>query len=565
MALDINIKRPNRPHGPHLERSRGSGLTLRILAVNLVAPLVLVVALLYMGQYRDSLIQARMDTLKIQARLFAAAIAEGAIRTTQENNPGFYGPHTTDEGILIPELSQRMVRRLGETTRDRTRLFDQDGTMIADSHRLIGPDGVVQIDMLDPPAEDYSLKRVLAYIGRKIMNVLPYQSDLMPYEAVSTKNIEDFPDAVMARTGQISATAWENKGGNMILTAAAPIQRVERIAGIVHISQEDTNIEKAMAQVRFNVFTIFLGALSITIFMSIYLSGVIGRPLKKLARAAETVRQNKGRYIDIPDMASRHDEIGDLSIALRDMTQALWDRMDTIENFAADVAHEIKNPLTSLRSAVETAAKVKNPKDRERLMDIIQHDVQRLDRLISDISNASRLDAELSRDEMGTVDVAALLSRLVDARRQPLERGKASETNNSHHRVSLNLPARRKIIVRGNESRLAQVFENLIANALSFSPEEGMVKINVIPQKDHVIIQVEDEGPGIPENKLETVFERFYTERPKHEDYGSHSGLGLSITKQIVEAHGGRVYAENIKGEQGRAVGACFTVILETG
>lgn len=571
MALDINIKTPNNhPHAPppHLEKSRGSGLTLRILAVNLVAPLVLVVSLLYMGQYRDSLIQARLDTLKVQSRLFAAAIAEGAVRASRDNNPGFYTQYTetVEEGILIPELSRRMVRRLGETTRDRTRLFDHEGAMIADSHQLIGPGGVIRIAMLDPPEEqEYSLSRVLAYIGSHIMDLLPSQSTLRPYEKPDGEEAGRFPDAVLAKAGQIGATAWEDRGGKVILTAAAPIQRNENIAGIVHITQEDTNIEKAMTQVRFNVFTIFLGALSVTIFMSIYLSGVIGRPLKKLARAAETVRQNKGRYIDIPDMAGRHDEIGDLSIALRDMTQALWDRMDTIENFAADVAHEIKNPLTSLRSAVETAAKVDNPKDRERLMDIIQHDVQRLDRLISDISNASRLDAELSRDEMGQVDLAALLNQLVDAQKKPLERGKHDGGQAAHHALVLNLPGRRKIMVRGNESRLAQVFENLIGNALSFSPADGIVTVNVTHQKDHVIVQVEDEGHGIPESKLETVFERFYSERPKHEDYGSHSGLGLSITKQIVEAHGGRVYAENIKDEHGKITGACFTVIFEAG
>lgn len=562
MASDINIKKLNRPRPPRIEKTRGSGLTLRILAVNVVAPLVLAVSILYMGQYRDSLIQAKLETLKVQAQLFAAAIAEGAVKPVENGKPLIFNQSNGEE-VLIPELSRRMVRRLSETTEDRTRLFNSKGEMIADSHQLIGPGGVVQIAVLDPLENDFTIGEALVDLATKAMDALPMQSNLRPYKAVTSTDINGFHDAGLALEGTVSATAWEDNSGKVILTAAAPIQKIQKITGVVHISQEDTNIEVAMAQVRFNVFTVFLGALSITIFMSIYLSGVIGRPLKKLARAAETVRQNKGRYIDIPDMASRHDEIGDLSIALRDMTQALWDRMDTIENFAADVAHEIKNPLTSLRSAVETAAKVKSDKDRERLMNIIQHDVQRLDRLISDISNASRLDAELSRDEMIRVDLAALLNQLVDAHKKPMDRGR--QTNKEHHAVILNLPGRRKIFVRGNEGRLAQVFENLIGNALSFSPEGGVVTINVTPQKETVMIQVVDEGPGIPENKLETVFERFYSERPKHEDYGSHSGLGLSITKQIVDAHGGQVYAENIKEDGDKTIGACFTVILEAG
>jgi two-component system sensor histidine kinase ChvG len=236
------------------------------------------------------------------------------------------------------------------------------------------------------------------------------------------------------------------------------------------------------------------------------------------------------------------------------MTQALWDRMDSIEHFAADVAHEIKNPLTSLRSAVETVARVKTPQDRDRLMEIILHDVQRLDRLISDISNASRLDAELSRDEMGRVDLRHLLESLATFQR-PLLQGSENGA------VALKLPAG-EIVVRGNEGRLGQVFENLITNALSFSPNKAVV-VAVTLEKRLVIVSVEDEGPGIPESKLETIFERFYTERPKHEDYGQHSGLGLSIAKQIVNAHGGEIFAENRYDASRRVIGARFVVVLE--
>jgi two-component system sensor histidine kinase ChvG len=563
MASDTNIKIRKKVKPLKLDRSKGSGLALRILAVNVVAPLVLVIALLYMGQYRESLIQAKLETLNIQAQLFAGAIAEGAVQNIQHHEISIFKINRDEEG-LIPNLSKRMVSRLGETSDSRTRLFNHNGVIIADSHQLLGPGDVVQVSTLEPPDYNFNFTEALAYLMAKITVFLPIHSNLQPYlSPIENKKYNNLPDALLAKTGTPSATAWEDKHGRVILTAAAPIQKTDTVLGVVHLSQDNTEIDIAMAKVRFDVLTVFLGALSITIFMSIYLSGVIGRPLKRLASAAETVRKNKGRTVSIPDMSSRKDEIGDLSVALRDMTQALWDRMDSIENFAADVAHEVKNPLTSLRSAVETVTKVKTKKDRERLMNIIEHDVQRLDRLISDISNASRLDAELSREEMIQIDLRELLERLVDAHRQPLERGKKkSKAQNS---LILNLPGRRRIFVKGNESRLAQVFENLISNAISFSPKDGVVTINVSRQKGQITVQIEDEGTGIPENKLEDIFTRFYTERPRHEDYGSHSGLGLSIAKQIVIAHGGEIFAENIKDENGKILGANFTVILRTG
>ena len=273
------------------------------------------------------------------------------------------------------------------------------------------------------------------------------------------------------------------------------------------------------------------------------------------------MRQGKGRYIEIPDMSHRNDEIGELSLALRDMTYALFNRMDTIERFAADVAHEIKNPLTSLRSAVETVSRIKDEDNRKKLMDIIQHDVQRLDRLISDISSASRLDAELSRDEMGKVELSPLMYRLRDAYKKPLKRGD-NDRDGDDTKIILDLPEETGLAVKGNTDRLAQVFGNLLSNALSFSPEDGRVVVRVTVQNDTVMVQVDDQGPGIPENKLQTVFERFYTERPQHEGYGNHSGLGLSISRQIVEAHGGQIWAENLRDEAGNISGARFNVVL---
>ena len=529
----------------------GGGLTLRILAVNLIAPVVLVVGLLYLGQYRDSLIAAELKTLTLQSQLFAGAMAEGAVRPVKTGKPLLFAKPQEIE-MLIPELSRRMLRRLGETMDTRTRLFSDSGKMIGDSEQL-----AVRIRSVNPDIpQNSSAARVW---GEKILDIMPMQSTLPLYPVTMSDQIGDYPDAAAALTDKrVHASAWEDKHGRIVLTAAAPVQKIRQVIGVVMLSRDGKEIQAAIDQMRFDVLTVFLGALSVTIFLSMYLAGVIGRPLRKLARAAEAVRMGHGRQIDIPDLTHRNDEIGELSAALRDMTKALWDRMDTIERFAADVSHEIKNPLTSLRSAVETAAIVKDrPEDLNRLLSIMQHDVTRLTRLISDISNASRLDAELSREELGVVSLEKLLTQLMDAHPVTLDH------RGSQQKITLESPPSEiPILVRASEHRLAQVFENLIVNALSFSPADGVVLIKILPDKDRVTVTVTDQGPGIPDTKLENIFERFYTERPKHEDYGSHSGLGLSIARQIVRAHNGSIFAENTRDFSGRVTGARFTVIL---
>jgi two-component system sensor histidine kinase ChvG len=298
--------------------------------------------------------------------------------------------------------------------------------------------------------------------------------------------------------------------------------------------------------------------------LSIYLSGLIGKPLKRLALAAEAVRTGKGKYTEIPDLSDRGDEIGELSVVLRDMTNALWERMNTIERFAADVSHEIKNPLTSLRSAVETVERIKDEDKRAKLMKVIHHDVRRLDRLISDISSASRLDAELTRDEMAQVNLADLLYRLRDAYKKPIERVEGDNKSNDGNVVVI-VEDGAQTNISGNEDRLSQVFGNLISNALSFSPANEPITITIKKSNQDEMVEtwVEDKGPGIPQNKIETIFERFYTERPEGEAYGSHSGLGLSISKQIIDAHEGEIHAENITNNDDERIGARFIVRLK--
>jgi len=305
------------------------------------------------------------------------------------------------------------------------------------------------------------------------------------------------------------------------------------------LSKDGSEVEAALRNVRLTVLAVFAGALVVTILLSLYLARTIARPLHRLAEAAERVRRTIGRGDErIPDFTGRRDEIGDLSGVLHEMTDALRLRMVAIEGFAADVSHEIKNPLTSLRSAVETASRVDDPQQQQKLMAIILEDVQRLDRLITDISDASRLDAELGRAEAAPVDVAQMLTALAEIRRTAEQGAEAPQLQ-----VSIVGPG--PFVVQGIESRLVQVFRNLIANAASFSPPGGRIAVTVDNNEDRVTVTVEDDGPGIPPAKLGAIFDRFYSERPSVEKFGTHSGLGLSISKRIIEAHGGGIHAEN--------------------
>jgi two-component system sensor histidine kinase ChvG len=298
------------------------------------------------------------------------------------------------------------------------------------------------------------------------------------------------------------------------------------------------------------------------VILSMLLARSIGEPVRKLAGAAEHVRRRTRTRVEIPDFTSRSDEIGHLSGAIRSMTDALYNRIEAIESFAADVSHELKNPLTSLRSAVETLPLVKTPEARDRLLGIIQHDIRRLDRLISDISDASRLDAEMQRQESAPVDLEKLLTAVVKiANEVPRDDGVKIMLTCGHAP-----DAKGGFIVPGHDSRLGQVIDNLVANARSFSPRGGIVRVGCRRLKDEVEVTVDDDGPGIRPDALERIFERFYTDRPE-QGFGQNSGLGLSISRQIIEGHGGRIWAENRLskprgGGEPEVLGARFIVRL---
>ena len=517
-----------------------SPLTTRILAVNLLALAIPIVGILFLARYQEQLIDNELTGLRTEAKLFAVAISEGCVSSDEDN------------AAIEPQPARQMIRHLVETTTTRTQLFNDDGELIADSHLLMGPGGLVQLEELPPLHPNPSFSEVAVDELGVIIDSIPGRRYIAPLPRRGIRDEKVLEAVHGALDGSITTQVWTNNRGKLIFIAAAPVQNIESVLGAVLVVRDGTEIDEAIRAVRLDMLRVSAVGLAITVFLSIYLAGKISRPVRKLALAA--IRQTRdaglGRRIDIPDFAGRHDEIGDLSIALGDMTQALWARMDAIERFAADVAHELKNPLTSLRSAVETVNRVDDPVQKARLMTIITDDVGRMDRLISDISNASRLDAELSRLQPEPTDVCEIL-RVAAELNQAEERG-----------VTVSLAcASEKQLVMGLEGRLMQVFQNLIENAISFSPPAGKVDIAVQAQDEQVAITIEDQGPGIPERKLTEIFERFYTERPAAEAFGKHSGLGLSISKQIVEAHRGMIFAENRRDDSG-VIGSRFTVIL---
>src|SRR5262249_41370541 len=321
-------------------------------------------------------------------------------------------------------------------------------------------------------------------------------------------------------------------------SVAVPVQSYRAVRGALLLSTQGGEIDQAVEAERLQIVTVFLILLGVMVVLSMLLARTIAEPVGRLADSAEHVRRRIQSRVEIPDFTHRRDEIGHLSGALRDMTNALYSRIEAIESFAADVAHELKNPLTSMRSAVETLPLARSEDSRSRLLAIIQHDVKRLDRLISDISDASRLDAELQRQEVAPVDVAKLLNTLVTV---------ANEVRREDRvRVSLKFEGGtpNDFVVPGHDSRLGQVIDNLIDNARSFSPAEGTVRVVCRRLRRAVDIIVDDDGPGIRPDALQRIFERFYTDRPE-QGFGQNSGLGLSISKQIVEAHGGRIWADN--------------------
>lgn len=518
---------------------RFTSLGARILAVNMLALVILVVGFLYLDRHQRDLFAAKVSALTTQGEVLAGALGESVVTGVDESRLE-----------LDPEVARAFLRRLVVPIGTRALLFDTDGRLIADSARLAGAGSLVETEELPPPKKPDLLER--AYDA--IVRALPPYQHFPPAPAGFEEGGAAVPEIARALEGEEGAAIRDAGAEGIVVSVAVPVQHFKQIQGALLLTTSAEDIEGSVRETRFAILEAFGIALGITILISLYIGGTIARPVHRLARAADQVRLGHGRHAAIPDLARRNDEIGDLSVALREMTEALWARMDAIEAFAADVTHEIRNPLASVRNAVETASRVRDEAQREKLLAIVLEDVKRLDRLINDISEASRLDAELSRLEMEPVDLSRMLATLAGMEGVAVgERG---------IRVRVEEAPGGSYVVPGLEMRLSQVFRNLLDNAVSFSPAGGEIRIALRREGDEVVVTVDDDGPGLPPGKEEAIFARFYLLRPAGEKFGTHSGLGLSIVRQIVEAHRGRISAENRVNAEGKVEGARFTVRL---
>ncbi len=537
MALDTAIAKADPlPPGEaeprrRLKRFGGSRLGGLILALNLLSLLILFVGALLLNEWQRGLIEARQQTLKAQGELLVTVLGNEEI-TRGDPQPAL-DPFKAAELLIdnfIPE---------GQ----RARLFDIDGLLVADS---------------------YAVTEVIP--GQPLPPALPAGTSPPPPDldtenrdaaALEQARVALAAEVEAALDGEPQATLRVSESGDRVVSVSIPVRHVQQVLGVLTLEAGD--VDETLAAQRRALMPFALVALAVNLLGSLLMHLFVARPVMRLSAAADEVRLQRARAISLPDLEGRKDEIGDLARSLETMTETLSDRMDAIEAFAADVSHEIKNPLTSIRSALETLPLVKTAAQREKLTSLLQQDVRRLDRLITDISNASRLDAELNRDRPRAIDLTQLLTEIVGVYESGLKPGEAH--------VTFEAPTGDHVQIMGRDGPLGQVFRNLIDNARSFSPSGGTVRLSLgrddIDPDRPIRVRIEDDGPGIPPENLETVFERFYTARPRGTAFGANSGLGLSIVRQIVEAHGGRVTAANRPGpDAGEVIGARFEVAL---
>ncbi len=550
-----------------------SSLTRRILVLNLAGLCMMVVGILYINQFRDGLVQARIDSLRTQGEIIAGAIAASATVETDaitidpekllelqagESLPPDGGQLDSLHFPINPERVAPVLRRLLSPTDTRGRIFDRDASLLLDSRALYSRGQILRYNL--PPVAQEEQPGLLRRAEKFLVGLFA-RSDLPIYREPPGGSGAAFPEVMSALQGSPATLVRVTEQGEQIVSVAVPIQRYRAVLGALMLSTQGGDIDKIVAAERRAILRVFAVAAIVVAILSMLMASTIANPLRRLAAAAVRVRRGVKSREEIPDFSERQDEIGNLSVALRDMTNALYARIEAIESFAADVSHELKNPLTSLRSAVETLPLAKNETSRDRLMEVIQHDVRRLDRLITDISDASRLDAELARDDAGRVDLLKLATEIADASR---DAGRGRKAVDIQVRTAKKGQSGRDFTVPGHDLRLGQVLTNLIENARSFVPEgKGRIAITLARTPRHVVVTVDDNGPGIRVEDIERIFERFYTDRPAGEAFGQNSGLGLSISRQIVEAHGGRLTAENIAGSKpGEFQGARFVVTL---
>ena len=519
MAPDIDSPKPERLEPPIRWSGRVS-LTTRILAVNIFALALLAGGFFYLQSYRARLIDFRIDRAVRETGLIHDALATAPIDAA-------------------PGLMVRMAERTGS----RLRLYHADGRLMIDTWALAGPN----YQLRDPAEEAW--QRQVARVLDRVIDFVTRARRPHDYAEPQPDRAQDWPEirrALQERKGLADESFAPDR--TFMITAAAPLGE----AGALLMTTNARDVTRIVRAERLRLGILLLLVMGSSIGLSFFLARRIVRPLRKLARAAIRVRTGRAREVSIPTLPGRRDEIGSLARAVADMSQALRQRIDATDAFAADVTHELKNPLASLRSAADALPRVQSDDQRGQLMAIIQDDVRRLDRLVTDIAEASRLDAELSRARLEPIDLGPVIETMLGARetRGPAERG---------IQIAYARPRVGTAVVRGDEFRLMRIVENLLDNAVSFSPDHGLVQITATRSGDEVIVRVEDEGPGVPADLRDEIFRRFTSVRPEGDRSARHSGLGLAIARAIADGHGGRLEVET---HDERPTGAAFILTL---
>ncbi len=492
----------------------------RILAINIFALAILAGSLFYLDGFRRRLTDQGIANARTEVRMAADALA-----------------------LADPKERQALLTRLGAHSRTRLRVFGADGGLVLDSWS----GGQPTYDLRNPTQEGWQ-KDFARHLDHAFEAVVgSHRPPRLVYPEGG--RLEAWPEAQRALAAhQVAMMLREAPEGTPFLSAAMPVAGQNQV---LLLTRNARNIRRVVREERSTLGLVLLFAVALSALLSLFLARTIALPLRRLARAAHRVRLGRAREVRVPRLPARRDEIGLLARALSDMSQALRNRIDATEAFAADVTHELKNPLASLRSAVDSLDRIDDPALRRQLLDVVRHDVQRLDRLIVDIAEASRLDAELSRARFEPVDLGRLIESMVE-----LWEKRAAERD---VRIAFARPRAETAVVFGEEGRLARAIDNIVDNAISFSPEGGLVEIGAAHVDSEVLVSVEDEGPGVPESARAEIFRRFHSLRPESEAFGRHSGLGLAIAKATVEGHDGTIKVEDrADGRPGARFVLCF-------
>ena len=559
-------------HRQPLVRFVSASLLRRILVSNLIGFFVLLLGILYLGWYHTWLIDAKVDALKTQGKIIADAIASKAkvererivFDTENVPDPNSSGRSYRDDGFAALELSispeevTPILRKLIQPTNTRARIYARDGTLIVDTARSLRR---WRKALRNEPTENTGRAPTTQNFWTRLTRYL-FDEPLPVYQEIGSANGTAYAEVRLALRGEQKSMLLLNDRGEQIVSLAVPIRRFRTVQGVLLLSTRPGELDEILSEERAVILMLAAFALFASIVTSLLLARTVADPMRRLSEAAEQASHNIAARTQLPEYADRSDEVGQMASAFRAMTKALYRRIEASEKFAADVAHELKNPLTAARSTAESLGFAKNEEERHHLVEQIQGELKRLNRLITDVSNASRLDAELARQEMRPVDITNVLRGVDTIFREIL--------GDDPRRIRLvieDTPLEDAYVVDGDEGRLGQVLTNLVDNAVSFSPKTGTVTLRARSAPPYVEISVEDEGPGIPEDRLNVVFDRFYTDRPATEaKEGKNSGLGLSISKEIIRAHGGKIFAENRSadgaGPDDKPLGARFVLKL---